>query len=106
VTLPLRSTFPPDAPLTAVALGDVAWVTVPGELQSALGARIKAAGAGRWRHRFVAGLSNDYLGYFVERAEYERAAYVTCATLYGADGGERLADAAAALLRGLGSDQR
>lgn len=105
LTLPLRSTFPSDASLIAVGLGDVAWVTVPGELQSALGVRVKAAGAGRWRHRFVAGLTNDYLGYFVERAEYERSAYVTCATLYGAEGGERLAEAAAALLRGLGSDQ-
>lgn len=106
LTLPLRSTFPSEASLTAVALGDVAWVTVPGELQSALGARIKAAGAGRWPHRFVAGLSNDYLGYFVERAQYERAVYVTCATLYGAEGGERLTEAAATLLRGLGRDQR
>lgn len=105
MTLPLGSLFPSEAILTAVAVGDVAWVTVPGELQSALGARIKHAVKGRWPHAFVAGLSNGYLGYFVARTEFDAAAYVTCASLYGPEAGERLAEAAAALLRGVGGQR-
>jgi hypothetical protein len=101
--VPLGAVYPSDATLTAVALGDAAWVTVPGELQSSLGLRIKRAVRDRWPHAIVAGLSNDYLGYFVERAAYDQRTYVTCATLYGADTGERLAETAATLLRGLGS---
>jgi hypothetical protein len=100
--VPLAAVYPSDATLTAVGLGDVGLVTVPGELQSSLGVRIKAAVRDRWPHAIVAGLSNDYLGYFVERAAYDQRTYVTCATLYGAETGERLAEAAATLLRGLG----
>ena len=103
ITLPLDGALPTDAELTAVALGDVAWVTMPGELQSALGMRVKESGRRRGQRVFVAGLSNDYLGYFVSREDYERVSYVTCVTLFGADGGERLATEAAALLRTLGS---
>ena len=105
LTIPLGSTYPSDATLTAVAVGDAAWVTIPGELQAALGERVKRAARERWRHAFVAGLSNDYLGYFVGRAEFERVTYVTCASLYGPEAGERLAAAASALLRGLGAPQ-
>lgn len=100
--LPLGGVYPSDATLTAVGLGDAGVITVPGELQSSLGVRIKAAARDRWPHVIVAGLSNDYLGYFVERAAYDQRTYVTCATLYGAETGERLAEAAATLLRGLG----
>ena len=46
LTLPLGRVFPRDATLTAVAVGDTAWVTFPGELQTALGREIKAAGQG------------------------------------------------------------
>ena len=105
LAIPVGSTFPDTATLTAVAVGDAAWVTIPGELQAALGERVKRAAPARWRHPFVAGLSNDYLGYFVGRAEYDRVTYVTCASLYGPEAGERLAAAASGLLRGLG-DQR
>jgi hypothetical protein len=49
----------------------------------------------------VAGLSNDYLGYFLAAAEYDRVTYVTCATLYGPGAGQRLTDAAETLVRRL-----
>ncbi|MBI2155788.1 MAG: neutral/alkaline non-lysosomal ceramidase N-terminal domain-containing protein [Candidatus Rokubacteria bacterium] len=98
VTAPLGSAFPADADLTAVALGDVAWITVPGELQAALGLAIKREGRDLFAQTFIAGLSNDYLGYFVAPADYDRPAYVTCATLYGPKAGECLASTAAELL--------
>jgi neutral ceramidase len=96
VTVPLGGLFPRRAELIAGVLGDVAWVTVPGELQAALAARVKQAAG--LRHAFVAGVSNDYLGYFVTAADYARPSYVSCASVYGAEAGPRLAAAAAALL--------
>jgi neutral ceramidase len=109
LSLPLGSLFPRETTLTAVAVGDTGWVTFPGELQTRLGRGIKdAAGL---RHVLVAGLSNDYLGYFVAPEDYERPSYVSCGVVYGPTTGTCLADAAAALLRATaggepGSDRR
>lgn len=103
VRVPLGSAMPREAELTAVALGATAWVTIPGELQAELGDAIKRAGRSRWAHTFVAGLSNDYLGYFVRPEDYDRVSYVTCATLYGAEAGARIARGAMDLLRSLGA---
>jgi neutral ceramidase len=97
VGLPLGSVFPRETMLTAVAVGDVGWVSVPGELQTSLGRAIKE-GAGL-RHALVAGVSNDYLGYFLTAADYDRPTYISCSTLYGPLTGGCLAEAAAALLR-------
>ena len=98
LTLPLGDMFPREARLTAVTLGDVAWITVPGELQTALGRRLKAKGREMFGDVFVAGLSNDYLGYLVTASDYERPSYITCASVYAPDTGEQLADRATALL--------
>src|SRR5207247_406231 len=76
--VPLGRAFPTAAVLTAGSIGPAAWVTIPGELASALGRRIKDVGRDE-RVRsparpasppFVAGLSNDYLGYFLEPDAY------------------------------------
>jgi neutral ceramidase len=98
VRLPLGTAMPRDTELIAVAIGDSAWVAMPGELQTALGLEIRRAGRARFGHVFVAGVSNEYLGYFVTAREYERPTYVTCATLYGPATGACLAGAAADLL--------
>ncbi|MBI3636817.1 MAG: neutral/alkaline non-lysosomal ceramidase N-terminal domain-containing protein [Candidatus Rokubacteria bacterium] len=101
LTLPLGWALPRDAELIGVALGPVAFVTVPGELQSRLGRAIKDAARSEGRDAFVAGVSNDYLGYFVTPEDYQRTAYATCASLYGADAGEALTRAAMDLVREL-----
>ena len=101
ITLPLDGAFPTETTLTAAALGDTAWVALPGEPATALGLRIKAEGRRLFRHAFVAGVSNDYLGYFVTAADYARPGYVTCSSVYGAETGDRLAERAVALLRAL-----
>jgi neutral ceramidase len=100
--VPLGRALPEEATLTAVATGDAVWVTIPGELQSKLGAEIKLRAHAWFRHPLVAGVSNDYLGYFVAPDQYDRATYVTCATLYGPGAGERLVRAAAGLVQELG----
>ena len=71
----------------AVAVGRTGWVTIPGELAHELGLEIKAAGAGGFDHVFVAGVSNDYLGYFLAPEHYWRPSYIACASLYGERGG-------------------
>ena len=53
----------------------------------ASGRDIKAAGAARFEHVFVAGVSNDYLGYFLAPTPTARPSYVACASLYGERGG-------------------
>jgi neutral ceramidase len=86
------------AAITAVRIGETAWVTVPGELQTRLGLDIKAAGHRRFEQTFVAGYSNDYLGYFLTARDYDRPSYVACGSFYGERGGELVRNAAVELL--------
>ena len=106
LALPLGGVLPREATLTAVALGDVGWVTFPGELQTALGQGIKRAAGAHLRHVLVAGLSNDYLGYFTTADDYTRPSYVSCTTLYGPHAGACLADVAADLLGAVARGER
>jgi neutral ceramidase len=92
--VPLGFAMPRAVSLVAAALGDTAWVTFPGELQTALGQAIKHEAQGRFASVFVAGLSNDYLGYFTTREDTRAGTYVACATIYGHAAGRCLADAA------------
>jgi hypothetical protein len=102
--VPLGTVFPRETTLTAVAIGDTGWVTFPGELQTSLGLAIKKAAA--VRHPLVAGLSNDYLGYFVAADDYDRPTYVSCANIYGPEAGGCLAGAAAGLLSAVARGQQ
>jgi hypothetical protein len=106
LTLPIGRVFPRDATLTAVAVGDTAWLAFPGELQTALGREIKAAGDSRFRHTAVAGLTNDYLGYFLTPRDAEYPRYISCANLYGPRTGACLTRAAADLVRALGRGEQ
>jgi hypothetical protein len=96
--LGLGWTLPSSAGLTAVRIGGTAWVTVPGELQTRLGLDIKTAGRRTFEETFVAGYSNDYLGYFLTRRDYGKPSYVACGSFYGENGGETLRDSAIELL--------
>ena len=96
--VPLGSVFPRETSLTAVALGDFGWVTFPGELQTRLGMAVKQAAGTRLRRAMLAGVSNDYLGYFLTAADYARPAYISCTTVYGPRAGTCLTEAAGALL--------
>ena len=99
--LPLDGTFPSETTLTAVALGDTAWVALPGEPATALGLRIKTEARRLFRHVFVAGVSNDYVGYLVTAADSGRPSYVTCSAVYEARTGDDIAERATVLLREL-----
>src|SRR5207245_2817229 len=72
LTVPLGRGLPRETELIAGALGATAWVTIPGELQARLGRRVKEAGQAAGVSAFVAGVSNDYLGYFLTTEDYDR----------------------------------
>ena len=97
----LGDALPRHAELLAVGIGGSAWVTIPGELETRLGREIKTAGAARFDRVFVAGVSNDYLGYLLTPDATVRPSYIACASLYGERGGELMRDGAVALLERL-----
>jgi len=66
--------------------------------QTQLGLEIKSAGRRTFEETFVAGYSNDYLGYFLTRRDFGQPSYVACGSLYGERGGEIVRDAAVELL--------
>src|SRR2546429_5985521 len=80
LTLPLGRALPRETELIAGTLGETAWVTIPGELQAQLGRTLKEAGQAAGMRAFVAGVSNDYLGYFLTAEDYDRTAYAPCAS--------------------------
>jgi len=104
MTIGLRETLPSTTEVIALSIGRTAWVTIPGELETRLGLEIKAGARQRFSHVFIAGVSNDYLGYFLVPADYRRPSYIACGSLYGERGGEIIRDAAKAALRRLGAD--
>jgi Neutral/alkaline non-lysosomal ceramidase, N-terminal len=106
LAIPLGFELPAETELLAAAVGDTAWVTIPGELQTSFGQAIKREARGLFASVFLAGLSNDYLGYFMTLEDTGRRGYVACATLYGPDAGACLTDAAIELLYRLGERPR
>jgi hypothetical protein len=100
--LGLRAALPSSAEIWAVAVGRGAWVAVPGEPDTAVGQAIKTAGRKHFAQAFVAGVSNGYQGYFLEKEHFRTPSYISCASLYGERGGELVREAAIAALQQLG----
>lgn len=61
------------APTTAVRIGDLMWVTFPGELFNTIGKRVKAACPAT--ACFFMGYTNGYIGYFPEQAAFAEGGY-------------------------------
>ncbi|HEV8437851.1 MAG TPA: neutral/alkaline non-lysosomal ceramidase N-terminal domain-containing protein [Methylomirabilota bacterium] len=106
MTVGLAEWLPSSAELLALTIGRSAWVTIPGELETRLGLEIKASGRDRFSHVFIAGLSNNYLGYFLAADHYRRPSYIACGSLYGERGGEIVRSAAVSALGRLSAPDR
>jgi len=98
MTIGLSEALPSSTQVSAFRIGRTGWVTIPGELETRLGLEIKAREKPRFDHVFVAGVSDDYLGYFLVPEHYRRPSYIACASLYGERGGEILREAATVAL--------
>jgi hypothetical protein len=61
------------APTTAVRMGDLMWVTFPGEMFHAIGQRVKAACPATHAHLF--GYANGYIGYMPEQKAFAEGGY-------------------------------
>jgi len=59
--------------LQVILLGDIALVGVPGELFTELGIQIKRRSP--FRHTYVVGLSNDYIGYIPDERAFDLGGY-------------------------------
>jgi hypothetical protein len=86
-----------DLPLTAVAVGRHAWVHLPVELFATFGLRIRAAGP--FEAVRVVGYTDGYFGYVADAAAHREGVYEAGVSLFGQEAGERLCDAAIALVR-------
>lgn len=105
-SLGLSAALPSAGEVIALGVGRTSWVVIPGELETGLGLEVKAAGRRWFVHTFVAGVSNDYLGYFLTPEHYRQPSYIACASLYGERGGETVREAAIAALGRLADRMR
>ncbi len=62
-----------DAPTTAIRMGDLMWVTFPGEMFHAIGQRVKSECPAT--HAFLMGYTNGYVGYFPEQKAFAEGGY-------------------------------
>jgi len=96
-------TFPTAVPLTTARVDDHAIVTIPGEMTSGLGRRLRSraedavAGSGIDRV-VVSGLANDFIQYFTGPEEYDRQHYEGGSTLFGRTSGLFIQERLIALL--------
>jgi hypothetical protein len=88
--------------IQVVLIGDVAIVGVPAEFFTVLGQDIKRRSP--FRYTYVAELANDWIGYLPDKKAFELGGYQTWTGLHSfadRDTGERVVDAAVALLEEL-----
>jgi hypothetical protein len=76
-------------------LGELALIAVPGELFASLGARIVAATYGP---ALIVGYANGYVGYLADEEAHAKGTYEALASPFAADAGERVVEAAIALV--------
>lgn len=93
--------LPPEVPLAVVRLGEELLVTLPGEITTVLGARIRDAVARAADTEpskvHLVGLANTYRSYFTTPEEYGEQHYEGASMIYGADAGHVLASDLACL---------
>lgn len=93
-----QSPLPPiHAHLQTLGLGDLALVTIPGELFVNLGMFIKQNSP--FPVTLVGGYANDYIGYIASRQDYDEEGYEVRKTLLAQGAGEQLAGYAVRALK-------
>lgn len=96
---------PIPAEVQVMRVGDVAFVSMPGELFVELGLSIKQQSPAA--HTFIVGYANDWIGYLTTPQAWEEGGYEVSLgpwTRVGRDGGQQLVDKAVELLNLLWSE--
>jgi neutral ceramidase len=88
VTTSLAGRVPQAAPLLALRIGDRLLATVPGEMTTEMGRRLRgavraAAAPGGIRRVVIAGVANEYVYYWTTPEEYQAQHYEGGSTLFG-----------------------
>lgn len=91
--------LPTEAQMGGFTIDGHAFVTVPGEPITIIGSRIKASGLEKgFKSTSVMGLTNDHLGYIVDKIQFKKGGYEACANLYGPELGDKIVEAADQIL--------
>ena len=94
VKIPLSMFMQSKLPFGAIRLDDVVLSTIPGEAITDVGLAVKAEGKKKgFRHTFVIGLANDFMGYVVTEKYYNLGEYESQATMYGKNTGTHVIQA-------------
>lgn len=100
----LLTTFAPrEANITAVRIGDVVLLGVPGEPTSHVGRRIAEYGRRKGLRVWPISHCNGWMGYIVDPADYLLNGYEATLTMYGPGTANRVVDAAERAIDKLGS---
>ncbi|HYC57206.1 MAG TPA: neutral/alkaline non-lysosomal ceramidase N-terminal domain-containing protein [Candidatus Binatia bacterium] len=75
--------FPRDLPVTVAAIGDFVIATVPAEMTTAMGSRLRAALGRDHTGAAIVGLANEYVGYATTPEEYAMQDYMGASTIWG-----------------------
>jgi hypothetical protein len=94
-----REGRPIEAEVQVIALGDVAWVGLPGEIFVELGMAIKKASP--FPHTIVAELANGSIGYVPDQRAWPQGNYEVVSARCAPGSGEMLVEAAVRLLKAL-----
>jgi hypothetical protein len=88
----LAALCPATSHCTAVRVGDLTLVGVPGEMAAGLGLEVKAALRGRTGAKPVAigGLADEWVSYMLTPDEYRKGGYEASVSFYGEDLGPRV----------------
>ena len=91
LSVPLVPLMPMKASISQVNIGDLTFLTWPGEPTTDIGYQLQqlAKDSGR-EYPWVLGLTNDYLAYFTTKEEFKNGGYEACSSLYSYRGGRRI----------------
>lgn len=93
---------PPSASITAIRLGKLAIIGIPGEPTSHLGRAIKAYGLEQgFTNVLVVSHVNGWMGYILDAGDYDRGGYEATLSFYGRGEGEKVVRAAEKALQAL-----
>ena len=99
--------LPTQSHCTALRLGDLIILGVPGELAGELGLQVKrrARQLTGSANVTIGGLADEWISYILPAAEYRRGGYEASMSFYGETLGETLVDAMGRAIEGLGKNR-